>query len=211
MANAHDITGKRYGMLVAISRAENERTVGGDPIVMWLCACDCGSSSTVRARNLTSGNTTSCGCRKRTFIRANKTHGMSRSRTYAIWNTMVQRCTNPGSTSYESYGGRGITVCEDWKRFDSFYADMGEAPDGLSIDRVDNSKGYSPENCRWATGIEQGGNKRNNKIVFHNGQSKTLTEWAREYGLSPALVRNRFNALGWGIERCLTRHHISPP
>lgn len=169
---------------------------------MWLCQCDCGSATAVHTGNLRSGNTLSCGCWRRAFERANKTHGKSHSKIHGVWNGMIQRCTNTNSASYEDYGARGITVCERWRQFANFYADMGES-NGLTLERIDNNGGYSRENCRWATRQEQGQNKRNNVFIFHLGHTKTLTQWAREYGISDNLLRTRFVYGGWTIERAL--------
>lgn len=191
MTYAHDITGKHFGRLTAVSRADNARTVSGAPIVNWHCVCSCGEEVVVRARNLTSGNTTSCGCWKREFVRANETHGKSRTNTYGVWNTMRQRCENSASKAYPYYGGRGITVCERWKSFPNFLADMGEQPPDKSIERIDNNGPYSPENCRWATRVEQGANKRNNRLVTYCGQTRTLAALAKHLGITTSALRYR--------------------
>jgi hypothetical protein len=116
---------------------------------------------------------------------------------------MRQRCLNPNSPAYRHYGGRGITIDPRWDSFDQFLADMGEMPDGMSIERKNNDKGYSPENCVWATPAEQGRNTRKCRQLTHNGQTKTLREWADEYSLNYQTLGKRLDA-GWSFERALS-------
>lgn len=116
---------------------------------------------------------------------------------------MKKRCLNPGHRNFKDYGGRGITVCERWMTFDNFLADMGERPDGLSLDRINNNAGYSSENCRWATLVEQNCNRRNNTWITYAGKTLTVTEWARELGMKKnALIERLRN--GWTVERALS-------
>lgn len=154
----NNLTGKRFGRLVVTSQAEKHRDKNGDARVMWHCVCDCGSTSIIIGGSLVSGNTTSCGC----FIREKRTtHRLTGSSIYRTYNAMLQRCCNPNNESYKNYGWRGITVCERWiQSFENFYEDMGESPEGKSLDRINNEKGYSKENCRWATITEQALNRR---------------------------------------------------
>lgn len=134
----------------------------------------------------------------------NRRHGQFGTRTYNIWGKMIQRCLNPKSSNYQHYGGRGILVCERWLDFENFYADMGKAPASLSLDRIDNEKGYSPDNCRWATGKEQCRNTRRNCHLTLNGTTKTVIEWAEYLGVSPKTLYTR-KASGWTDERTLTQ------
>lgn len=124
--------------------------------------------------------------------------------TYRAWANMKTRCSNPKCQNFADYGGRGIVVCDRWKSFDNFLLDMGEKPDGLTLDRIDNDGNYEPDNCRWATRSRQANNRRGNHIVFFNGKGKTLNQHAIDCGLKPSTVRQRFYVYGWGINRCLT-------
>ena len=149
MPTAIDITGHRFGRLVVLGR--QGRTANGK--ALWLCQCDCGNTSIVQGCNLRSGNSNSCRCY----------HHESNTPTWTCWKNMHQRCANPNHNSYKHYGGRGIAVCDRWYEFANFLADMGERPVGLSLDRIDNDAGYSPDNCRWATSQQQAKNRRQSR------------------------------------------------
>lgn len=163
----------RYGRLVPLRHAD-----GG-----WLCQCDCGAQKTVTGSHLRTGRVQSCGCLNDEKRNAPKTHGMRRSRAWVIWSNMVQRCTNPRNTSFADYGARGITVCERWRDFGNFLADMGEPPAGLTLEREQNDQGYEPGNCRWASRAEQALNKRTNRLLEVDGVAKPLKTWCTELGL----------------------------
>ncbi len=132
------------------------------------------------------------------------THGMSGTKTYRIWWGMIQRCRNPNVALWPLYGGRGIKVCNRWKKFENFYADMGARPDGLELDRRDSNGNYEPNNCRWTTRYEQTRNTRRNRLLTYQGKTKTLTDWAVALGINPITMRYRVRA-GWDVERAFTQ------
>ena len=150
-----DITGRRFGRLVAVRLTTERRSKQ----CVWECICDCGKAVLVPAGSLRQGSKKSCGCLLRGSRRC-RSHGMSGSPTYKSWEAMKQRCSNPNNTRYADYGGRGITVCDRWQSFEHFLQDMGERPDGTTLDRVDNNLGYCPENCCWSTPKQQCSNRR---------------------------------------------------
>lgn len=132
------------------------------------------------------------------------THGKSYHPIYNVWGGMIARCHNPRYHAYPRYGARGIAVCDRWRTFENFYADMGDAPAGFTLDRIDNDKGYSPENCRWADRKTQSNNRGNNVRIEFNGESLTMSQWAERIGITRSNLRIRIKRLQWPIERALT-------
>jgi hypothetical protein len=156
-----DMTGKRFGKLVVIERHGS----CSNRHYTWLCKCDCGKKSIVIGGKLRDGSTRSCGClRDEVRTSGNTTHGKWNTPEWKAWNNIIQRCTNQNSPAYRNYGGRGISVCSEWRHsFDKFYTDMGKRPSSKhSIDRIENNGNYEPNNCRWTTEKVQQNNKRNN-------------------------------------------------
>src|SRR6266581_5331282 len=123
-------------------------------------------------------------------------HGFTGSKIYRIWKNMLARCTNPHNKHFMNYGGRGIIVCERWRKFENFFADMGFPPKGMMLDRIDNNKSYDKFNCRWATSKQQALNKRTNRLIEIDGVVKTAKEWADSLGICPSTIRNRLHR-GW--------------
>ena len=185
--------GQRFGRLTICGFQHSDRFHKW----FWVCRCDCGEQVTVRPYLVRNGHTLSCGClQKDRASQASKTHGQTNSRLYHIYSGMKNRCYNEKHPSYANYGGKGITICDEWLR--SFAVFQGWAlangySDDLSIDRIDNDKGYSPENCRWATRTEQNENTRNNHLVTINGKTQPLSAWARERELNYHTVSFRIH------------------
>lgn len=196
-----DLTGQRFSRLLVIAEAGRK-----DRKVMWLCRCDCGNETTVRAYYLRSGHTTSCGCYNRErIVEGNRTHGQSDTRLYKTWRSMVRRATEPTYPDYPQYGGRGISVCDEWREsFEAFARDMGPTySEGLTLDRINNNGNYEPGNCRWATATEQARNKRSNRLLTFNGKTMPMSAWAEHTGIRRNAIQSRLGN-GWSVERALT-------
>ena len=189
------MTDRRFGRLFVKHRQQ----VAGRKVA-WCCRCDCGNDTVVKGDQLRAGKTRSCGC---LGLDRKTTHGRSHSSEYSIWENMRQRCENPNTPNYSRYGGRGITICERWRRFENFFADMGKRPTGTSLERINNDGPYEPGNCRWATTKEQALNRRNNRRVTFRGESLTIKEWSQKTGLAWTTLRSRLDK-GWPVDVALT-------
>lgn len=186
------------GMLFGRLTAEYPVEVRSNKHVIYRCLCSCGNRIFVTNSNLRSGHTQSCGCQqKEKTSAANRTHGKSKTKTYQRWCQMIQRCHKPYAPNYQHYGQRGIYVCDRWREsFENFLEDMGEAPDGMWLERVDNNGPYDPTNCVWATPSEQGENTRRSRFIEAGGRRQSLSAWAREAGVNPETIRKRLKR-GW--------------
>lgn len=179
--DALDLSGQRFGMLKVT------RPVYVNRRAHWLCRCDCGADTVTQSCSLTDGRTKSCGCAQGGQHR----HRDYGSRTYRSWHSMHQRCTNPKAPGYNHYGGRGITVCERWRDYANFLADMGQRPPGMTLDRIDSNGNYEPENCRWSTTKEQTRNRRNNRLLTYGGRTMPAVCWAEEVGITKNAMYSR--------------------
>ena len=199
-----DLTGQRFGRLVVVGRADPPVNKRGN--ARWHCHCDCGRECDVIGSCLRCGHTASCGClRKERALAANTTHGQTGSRLYRIWYNMRTRCENPHGTHYDNYGGRGISVCEEWHDFANFmqWAERTGYRENLTLDRIDANEGYNPVNCRWVTMREQNRNRRNNANITYHGVTRCLSDWAVTLGINEVTLRSRIR-YGWDVERAFT-------
>lgn len=196
-----EITGDRYGKLVALRRGSKNKYNRFN----WYFRCDCGNIIELDANLARTGNTKSCGCYHAEALSLHKTtHGFTKDGTvrteYRIWGLMKDRCGNPRTPSYKNYGGRGIAVCERWLNFENFYADMGPRPSlQHSIDRIDVNGNYEPGNCRWALPSVQGSNRRNNLLITWNSETMTASQWGCFLGVSGKVLDARLRR-GWDFE-----------
>lgn len=202
--------GDRFGRWTALEKTESRTYLSGTIIHLHECRCDCGTIQMVGSYKLRTGHSKSCGClQSEITTRRSTKHGFSpkirdRPRIYGVWCNMINRCTNPNVRQYDDYGGRGITVCERWlNSFENFLEDMGEPPPGMTIDRLDNHKGYFKENCAWRTPLHQARNRRSSVVITFDGLTMTLVEWAEYLGVSYRMLRGR-REQGWSVERMLT-------
>lgn len=194
-----DRTGHRYERLIVTARAPNAGPK--DTNARWYCRCDCGRQSIAYGQDLARGKVKSCGCLNASRIYK---HGMARTPIHRVWISMRHRCENKFNASYHNYGGRGIFVCDEWQDFAQFYADMGQCPDGHTLERIDNNGPYSKANCRWATGVEQHNNKRTNRFVTAFGKTQTIAQWSAEFGVPWTTIRMRIEKLGWTNEQSVS-------
>mgnify|MGYP007003809897 CR=1 FL=1 len=204
MGKRQNLIGEKFGRLEVISEAGRSKQGRR----LWKCKCTCGNETILNTNVLISGTTKSCGCLRNEVARERMTtHGISNSRLFSIWSAMKKRCYNKNFFQYNHYGGRGITICPEWlHNFQAFYdwAMANGYRDDLTIERKNNDKGYSPDNCRWATNKEQQNNKRTNRILTLNGETHTVSEWGEITGLNRRLIEDRITRLGWSDEKALT-------
>lgn len=191
-----DITGQRFGKLVAICQAEPHITQSGNKREMWKCRCDCGNETIKAKADLIRNETKSCGCSH--YVTGNKSpaykHGRSKERLYTIHRGMLYRCENPSCNNYKYYGARGITVCDDWHNVNTFidWALSHGYKNNLSLDRIDNNKGYEPANCRWADNHTQSTNRRQSHHIMYENNSIPLTDFAKQNDLNYSFVLTHY-------------------
>ncbi len=194
--NVVDMTGLTFGRLTVLKRVENDKQGNA----MWLCQCVCGKTKKLRGGTLRQGKTKSCGCllseaSKKRMTKLCTKHGMSATKLYRVYSSMRERCEKPSCPEYKNYGGRGITVCKEWKHDrNSFFewALNNGYKQGLEIDRIDVNGNYEPSNCRWVTRVENCNNKRNNIFLEYKGEKHTLSEWARLTGIRKNTIYSRY-------------------
>lgn len=202
-----DLTNMRFGRLVALDPTGRD----SHGYIIWRCKCDCGNETFVSSRYLVGNGTTSCGCYAKEIARNRLTrHGKRFSRLYGVHKSMLQRCTNPNAHEYENYGGRGIKVADEWLDFCSFekwamangYGEDSKRGE-CTLDRIDQNGNYEPSNCRFVTMKAQQRNRRNNRLITHNGETHCMSEWAEIAGLGYGTFCKRIYA-GWPMEKALT-------
>lgn len=204
MSKLDDAVGKKFGQLLILERIATGPKGGGKKVRV---KCDCGVEKITNGDSIIFGKTISCGCRKAKRIGDhNRTHGMTRTPVYRSWLHMIWRCEKPSYHAYADYGGRGIRVCERWREsFEAFLEDMGDRPDGCSLDRIDPDGDYEPSNCRWATKIEQANNCRNTRTVMFRGAEVPISLLARRYGMNRSILYSRVFVQGMDVEDAVSK------
>ncbi len=200
-----DLTGQRFGRLLVL-HMEEKRAKNGMKI--YHCLCDCGKEHYVTTNNLLNGSTNSCGCYRKEYVAdKNYVHGKSKTRLHGIWRGIKDRCLNQNNSRFNLYGGRGITICKEWKDdFQAFYdwSMKNGYADNLSIDRIDVNGNYEPSNCRWADDKTQANNKTTSVLLTMNGETHTISEWAGIVGIDRKTISDRITRFGWSAEKALT-------
>ena len=204
MINFEDLTGHRFGNLTVAERVGTDKTIN----VFWICKCDCGNTTLpVTASALKSGFVEDCGhCVKSQAKKHYPKITAKKTRLYNTWCAMKVRCYNQDSEKFNRYGGRGITVCEEWKNsFQAFYewAMSHGYSDELTIDRIDNDGNYEPSNCRWITNKEQQNNRSNNKLISYNGKTLNISQWAELTNIPASVLYCRIYKYGWDFEKAI--------
>ena len=201
-------TGHRWGRLTFMGRTESRLRENGKRFMYYECRCDCGQIGFFPAQNVRNGHTQSCGCYRKEKQRTEpRTHGESHSRLYVVRCSIIARCENPNEPAYKHYGGRGITICPEWRQSYTAFRDWAIGSGyrhGLTIDRINNNDGYSPNNCRWIPQSEQSLNTRKTRYVTAFGETKPLILWIRDprTAVSHNTLRKRL-AEGWLPERAI--------
>lgn len=203
--NFKDLSGSRFQRWLVLSSSGVRTYPRGATRRTWLCRCDCGTERSVDECRLRNGTSGSCGCYHRERVSRSRplTHGDCGSVEYHTWSSMISRCENPKNKQYKDYGGRGIFICDRWRKsYEAFLADMGRRPQGHTLDRIDNEQGYGPANCRWATRLQQMANTRRARMLTINGVTLHHSAWAKRYGIDPRSFHQRMKR-GWDPIRAL--------
>ena len=201
-----DLSGESFGEWLVLKRVEDRISPNGAKLQQYLCICSCGTKKIVLGCNLKSGKSTSCN-KGHTRVKNNELHTFVQSRLYNIHQSMKERCCNKAASNYKNYGGRGITVCNEWlgetggMNFYKWALENGYE-DEKSLDRIDNNGNYTPENCKWSTPLEQKANKRNNRVISYKGETYTLSQWGRILNKNPDTISERLRR-GWSVEQAL--------
>lgn len=205
MSAKKNLSGQKFGYWTVVERRDKIRN-NGKHRGAWLCRCDCGTEMAIDQNNLLSGKSRSCGClRKELQSDRQMTHGESGTRLYNIWCAIKRRCYNRNTKEYPRYGGRGISMCEEWRNsYESFmqWAFDNGYNQGLTIDRIDNDGDYSADNCRFVTMQEQCNNRSSNRLYTYNGETHNVTEWSNIVGVSAKTIFSRLYN-GWSFERAI--------
>lgn len=171
---------------------------------LWMCKCDCGNIVNVLSSNLRTGHTKSCGCRRSDKGVGNYKHGMFGTPLYEVWRNMIQRCNNPNSTVYDRYGARGISVTPRWLKFENFYKDMGDCPEGFTLERINNNGNYCPENCKWVSRKEQARNRETSVDITYDGRTQCVSAWEEELGFKHGTLWMRLYKYNWPVDKAMT-------
>ena len=203
MSKVNDLTGKKFGKLTVVKRNGSNK----NGRALWLCECDCGNTKIVSGNSLLTKLTTSCGCYNKELVKkVNSKHNMSYTKLYKVWQGMKTRCYDKNFMYYYNYGGRGITICDEWKNdFSKFYewAINNGYEEGLTIDRINVNGNYEPNNCRWITKKEQNDNMNKTIFLEYNGKKQTISQWSKELNITRIALYERIKR-GWSAEKALT-------
>jgi len=206
--NQIDITGEKYNMWSVIECVGKNKSGG----YMYRCVCDCGNERIVEGRSVRVGTSKCCGCTRGIGNQYNAKHNGKKERLYSVWSSMRSRCLNENDTNYSRYGGRGLTICDEWNDYEVFREwainsgyDANAEYRECTIDRIDNDKGYSPDNCRWVSQKTQDNNRSSNHFITNkDGVTKTISEWSEITGIRKDTLRRRIVVYGWDIDRALS-------
>ncbi len=206
--NKRNLIGEKFGRWTVIGKADIR-----NGMTVWKCRCECGTEKEVYQKHLLSGASASCGClakekareRIELYRKDNATHRMTGTRLYHIWINIKSRCYNDKNNNHSNYGGRGITICDEWQDFDNFmkWAINNGYTDTLTIERIDVNGNYEPSNCKWTTMKEQGNNRRNNHFITYKGITRTISQWSEMVGINRSTLYARINRDKWSIGRAL--------